>query len=219
MASRSDTIYLRNFNLTATVGPDRWHRAGKSQPVILSVRLAYNIRDAAATDDVVKTIDYGSLCKHLTQYVQATERESKGWKTLYEFAGGVGKEAVGKAMEMGPSFYKGLEAEAQVTAQVEVVLPKGALRVEGGVGLGLEMRGGQVAKESVEMMVRDLRVPCIIGVNKHERLEKQTVVVGLKMSGPLPDSVLAGSGQEVVRTVAEVGMVAHAPVSPRLSRL
>lgn len=76
-----------------------------------------------------------------------------------------------------------------VGLRVEARALKALLRVEGGLGRVVCARRGK-GKEgdgkgrvwcitSQAWMIRGLKIPCIIGVNPHERLEKQIVVVEL----------------------------------------
>lgn len=71
--------------------------------------------------------------------------------------------------------------------RIEAKAPKALLRVEGGLGRVVCLRRGKGKEgdgkgrewciQSQAWMIRGLKIPCIIGVNPHERLEKQTVVV------------------------------------------
>ena len=186
----SDTIYLRNLHLSAAVGPDRWHRSGKRQPAILSLRLKYSVLDAAAKDDVAKTLNYGTLCGKVIEFVDANSGKWALRECAYELGRMVGTWAYD---------VPGEEPKGEV--QVEILLPKGALRVEGGLGIELSMKGYEVTAQV--FIVKELRVPCIIGVNAHERVEKQIVVINLRMSG-VRRSDLQLNGQPMVKAVAEV---------------
>lgn len=190
----SDTIYLRNLHLNAAIGPDRWHRSGKEQPVVLSLRLNHNVVDAAAKDDVYKTLNYGILCKEVTQFVCGHQ----GKWALNECAHEVGKMAVAWAK-------KETKGELKDT-KIGILLPKGALRVEGGLGVELSMQGYQVTNQT--LVVKELRVPCIIGVNYHETVEKQMVVIDLRMTGVRREDLVL-NGQSITKAVAEVSQQSH----------
>lgn len=185
----SDTVYLRNLRLNAALGPDRWHRFGKEQPVILSLRLTHDLVAAAAKDDVAKTLNYGTLCREVTHYVG----ENTGKWALHECAQEVGKMAVAWAK-------KGTKGELR-EVEVNILLPKGALRVEGGLEIVVPVIGDRMGTQV--LVVNEMRVPCIIGVNAHERVEKQMVVINLKMTG-VREEELASNGQPIVKAVAEV---------------
>ncbi|KAI9873209.1 MAG: trifunctional dihydropteroate synthetase [Pleopsidium flavum] len=186
----SDIIYLRNLHLNAIIGPDRWHRSGKAQPIVLSLRLEHELLPAAAKDDVAKTLNYGTLCQEVTQFF----KDNTGRWVLHEFA----FEVCRLVMYWMVKVTDANEQERKV--RVEILLPKGALRVEDGVGVELSMTGSNV--DSQVLMVKELKVPCIIGVNPHERVEKQTVVIDLKMKR-VREEDLKLNGQPVVKSVAE----------------
>ena len=76
------------------------------------------------------------------------------------------------------------------TLKITAMAPKALLRVEGGFGRDIvlcrSMRGLRTSPWDVishEWFIQDLNIACVIGVNEHERLEKQMVNVGLKMKG------------------------------------
>lgn len=190
----SDVIYLRNLHLNAAIGPDRWHRSGKEQPVILSLRITHNVVEAAAKDDVDKTLNYGMLCKEVTQFVSGYQ----GNWALNTCAHEVGMMARAWAE-------KDMEGEVK-DIKVDLFLPKGALRVEGGVGIEWSMKGYQAMDET--LVVKELRVPCIIGVNAHERVEKQMVVIDLRMTDVRREDFEL-NGQSMVMAVVEVSQQSY----------
>jgi dihydroneopterin aldolase len=159
-----DTIYLRQLSLTTTIAPgDVWSRTGKPTPVQLSVQLRLPSRALAApasSDDVEETISYGILAKRLTGAIAA---QKDGFGTLKHFAEFVRDEAMGLA--------RGKNAEVDV----EALLGEGLLLA---TGLGILL--GTNAKEGI-MFVDELRVACVVGVNPHERLQKQWVVINLTL--------------------------------------
>lgn len=66
-----DHIALRDINLPLPVGPDPWHRSGKAQPCIASVKLSYSSAiAAAAADDVSLSIDYGKLYRRIESEIR-----------------------------------------------------------------------------------------------------------------------------------------------------
>lgn len=161
-----DVVFLGVLALKATVGPETWHRLNRSQPVILDIRMRTNIALAGDTDDVLKTIHYGNLCKAVTKCVES----SGPFSDLKHFAGAVCEAALGPG---------GGDNEVELT----VTLPKALLLAEG-VGLStVQIRGGgdkaAVLIQSQSLFVRDMKLACIIGVNPHERLEKQHIVINL----------------------------------------
>jgi FolB domain-containing protein len=163
----SDVVFLRNIRLTATVGKDCWHRS-QPQPVKISIRHYTDIELAAETDDVLNTIDYGNVFKAVAKKSTDSTHE-----TLEAFA----RAAGGVALEIGRC----------KRVLVYAHLPKALIRAEGGdggVGLEIEIEKGPdsaPAVTSTVLHIKGLRLCCIIGVNPHERKEKQVVVLNLKL--------------------------------------
>lgn len=100
--------------------------------------------------------------------------------------------------------------------EVLLHLPKALLRADEGlryrgvIALGKEVAGGEprglVVLEE-EFRIEGIRCYAILGVNPHERLEKQAVVVGLTFQGPGQlawGSTVVDTYQAVTRAVAEV---------------
>ncbi len=90
---------------------------------------------------------------------------------------------------------------SEKSIRVQVVLPKGALRVEGGVGVETLFVRDEVVQQT--LMVKELTVPCVIGVNAHERLEKQIVVINLIMNGAQREHQRENC-HPIIRAVVEV---------------
>lgn len=167
----SDQIYIQNLRLSAIVGPDAWHRRNKPQPLILSARLHINTSAAGSSDDIRETVSYGEICKVVTSLI---ERE-KAVHCIEQ----LGRKITALAEEQkwgGEKF------------EVEATLPKGLLRAGGGIGFrccvvrNLDGQGTNSQWEDGKedsWLIKDLTLACVIGVNPHERVEKQAVVVNL----------------------------------------
>ncbi|KAJ5588597.1 hypothetical protein N7537_011275 [Penicillium hordei] len=99
--------------------------------------------------------------------------------------------------------------------EVLLHLPKALLRADEGlryrgvIALGKEVAGGEARGLVVleeEFRIEGIRCYAILGVNPHERLEKQAVVVGLTFQGPGQlawGSTVVDTYQAVTRAVAE----------------
>lgn len=157
----SDTVFLYNISLNAVIGKDCWHR-DKAQPVLISFRLFTNISLAGETDDVVNTINYGTVYKEIAKALT---------NATYPTLDGFTHAACRIALDAGGG--------QRVIGTVR--LPKALLQAEapeGGVSCEIEMQKGEeiIAKT---LSVKNLRLPTLIGVNRHERLDKQLVEVNL----------------------------------------
>ena len=79
------------------------------------------------------------------------------------------------------------------TLKIVALAPKALLRVEGGFGREIVLRRTEIKKNefnqlvwhvgSHEWFIEGMKVACIIGVNEHERVEKQMVSIRLKIMG------------------------------------
>ena len=165
-----DTISLRNLTTTLIVGPDAWCRPSKPQPLVLSFFLTLDIQNAAASDDIDGTFSYGVMCKDVIGRMENTSFASVSHLVI----------DLARMAEKWPGD----------TLRIEALLPKALLRSEGGLVLNLEVtrwgsngaRGqGEWELRTKTWEARKLMVACIIGVNPHERDQKQTVMIDLKV--------------------------------------
>ena len=168
-----DTISLRGLSTTATIGPDAWNRPGKPQPLVLSLYLTIDTTSAGTSDNVAHTFSYGQMCKD----VDAKTR-GKEFMSIDHLSSEIASLADNWPGE---------------TLKVVALAPKALLRVEGGFGREIELRRREIKKNefkqlvwhvgSHEWFIEGLKAACIIGVNEHERVEKQMVSIGLKIMG------------------------------------
>jgi len=183
-----DTITLRNLHTTCCIGPDAWSRPGKQQPLLLTLALHLDTSAAGASDDIDSTFSYGIMCKDVLAAIEGGDFESM--RALVEGIVRVARGWPGVGLRVG------------------VVAMKALLRVEGGLGVEVSFGregDGEWRGREWEWGVRGLRCACVVGVNEHERGERQGVVVGLGV-GVQGEEGLEGEGvwRELVRGVCEV---------------
>ena len=187
-----DHVCLRNLRLSAIIGNDAWNRR-KAQPVVVSVKLSIDTREAASTDDIEKTVSYGQMCKDI---MQAVEENTEGFPSILEFNSHLYELATEK--HWGGS-----------ALQTSTLLLKGSLCAEGGICLTscttYHPTDPWLATRSHKFDINGLKIPCIIGVNAHERLEKQLVVVDITLYNYYQQS----SVQNLTKTIATVSLVYH----------
>lgn len=63
-----DTIYLNDLRIETVIGVNDWERRIK-QTVVLDVELGTDIRAAAASDDIARTLDYKAVAKRIIAFV------------------------------------------------------------------------------------------------------------------------------------------------------
>jgi FolB domain-containing protein len=184
-----DSVFIRGLSLSAVVGKDVWHRDGKTQPVLIDLEMPTNIEVAAEKDSVSNTIHYGILCKAITKAIKARHFDS-----LPDLADAISQAAMS-------------EGRGELGLDLTILLPKAHLHAE---GVGIRRRQTYESDEGVKVLrsesdilvVKNLRISCIIGVNPHERLEKQMVVFNIRLYSER--NPLFGTHVEVFRQIQDV---------------
>jgi FolB domain-containing protein len=190
-----DAVFLRNLRFNLTVGTDAWHRREKSQPVSISLEIGSGvaIQNAAAGDDISKALDYGKLYKLIHRKLTTGNSQFRDIHALHD--------AVRSCIA------------PNVCVKVEISLPKALLRAEGGVTYTVvEVYKNNVLLPTATLGIHGVRCACIIGVNPHERLEKQIVIVDLIFSaasegisaGTVAQKLPVDSYQAITTSVVEV---------------
>ena len=67
-----DIIFLGGLEIETIIGIYDWERITK-QKVILDIEMAYDISQAAETDDIAYTLDYKTVSKRITSFVETSE--------------------------------------------------------------------------------------------------------------------------------------------------
>lgn len=67
-----DIIFLGGLEAETVIGIYDWERTLK-QKVILDIEMAFDIQQAAATDDIVHTLDYKAVSDRIVAFVEASE--------------------------------------------------------------------------------------------------------------------------------------------------
>ncbi|KAL8914899.1 MAG: hypothetical protein Q9171_000526 [Xanthocarpia ochracea] len=194
-----DTIYLRNLNIAAVIGPDAWGRKDRVQPIILNIRLKIDTSSSSTSDDINDTFSYGQMSKEIT-----SQLDGKTFSNLQHLI---------TVLTTFAAFWPGEDTKLQALA------PKALLRVEGGLEVTHSIRKKDRYEENGVPQVRHvdtrsysikgLKLACIIGVNKHERLVKQSVNVDLRLPAIDPRTFEAKEGpsenwRTLVNRVCEV---------------
>ena len=174
-----DTIFLRNLSISACVGGDAWHRIGRAQPVIIDLSMSTSLRAAGRSDDISDSVSYSDIAKKIrsiaTSLCGLEDANGSYWSSSQALA-----TAIGRGISQ---LFKKSRSESAVQAQLVITLPKALLLAEGGMGAmwtaELQEPGRDIFSDYARVYFKAIKIPCIIGVNPHERLEKQYVVVDL----------------------------------------
>lgn len=182
MMAHTDRITLRNISLSAPLSHhDPFSRqTPKPQPMLITYTAFTNIVSAAATDDVSKTLDYGKIYKAI--HAELTEPCAGRVYTDAKSVAGFVRAAAQSAIHSG-----GMDAPAKV--EVEVRMPK-AFATGGemtywrsfvpSVHDTEEQKLEGRAEVEERIMINNLQCSTIIGVNPHEKIQRQTVVMDLE---------------------------------------
>lgn len=163
--SFADQVLLAGINFEAEVGLDLWHRPNKTQPVEVELHLTPigGLEAASQEDNVAYTIDYGKLYKALKTAVYNGKFES----VIH--------------------LYQAIRSSLPETVAwtIKVTLPKAILEADSGLQAVWNGRieAGDLPIVDHVLTVRDIQCRCTIGVNTHEKLEKQRLIINISVSG------------------------------------
>lgn len=204
----TDIVSVSALHLTATVGPDHWHRT-RPQPVHLTVHLHLTpsyLNTPGQSDNVTDSLHYGHLVKAVETRVGkrselASTHEEKEEDRGYASARALVEDVTDAAFEfvrdaMGRAGQTRGAMEAMIHAvRVVLELPKQILLARGfeidlvtrasdwlsrsARGSGSGLGSGSGSTAGAVVRVRDLVLPVLIGVNPPERLAKQHVITHL----------------------------------------
>ncbi|KAJ9612765.1 hypothetical protein H2204_014934 [Knufia peltigerae] len=153
-----DKIILKNLKFDLAVGFDAWRRYGKPQPVSVNLEIhpRSNLEAAAAQDDVSLSLDYGKLYKSIA----ATLANSGPHQTIHVL--------IDQLAQLMPEY---------AFLDIDILFPKALLQVNGGLLYRLQVDNSTlgVMTPSLTLDVKGIACSCIIGVNPHERLYKQSL--------------------------------------------
>ena len=67
-----DIIFLGGLEIKTIIGIYDWERETK-QTVVLDIEMAYDISQAASTDNIAHTLDYKTVSKRIISFIEASE--------------------------------------------------------------------------------------------------------------------------------------------------
>lgn len=67
-----DIVYIRDFRIETVIGMFQWERRIK-QTLSLDLEMAWDIRPAAASDDIAQALDYKAVSSRLKAHVETVE--------------------------------------------------------------------------------------------------------------------------------------------------
>ena len=203
-----DTIFLQGLHIEVTLGTDAWNRPHKPQPIILSVSFLMDTTSTGISDDISHTFSYGHVCSEVTGKL-----DRRNFPSLDH----LNTELASLAEDWPVEILK-----------IATLAPKALLRVDtrsngtrGGLECKVVLRRPQSRMRGVRhpawciyshvWTIAAIKPACIIGVNPHERLEKQIVCIELRIYGEQENKAYAeqmkegqGMWRRMVRRTCEV---------------
>jgi len=165
----TDRITVRNLQASVDAGVDVWNRPKKQRALItVTLSLAKSFSSAAQADALDNsTVHYGKLSKALQAHIGTMTEHDSSW-TL---AAKLGRVA------------QGLAADTPLASiEVDIFYPKGSMFGDGAgcsIGYMLSTNSSGQFVGYQQLYLRNVRIPCLIGVNANERQQKQPVVVNI----------------------------------------
>jgi dihydroneopterin aldolase len=163
-SGRFDKIMVQNLEVTVNAGKDAWGRPKVQRAQItVTVTLNEQFGSAAATDTVDgSTIHYGTLSKMLQADLQSRMPE---WASTLTLAGDIAN-SVKKVADSTPIY----------ALETSICYPKGSMYGDGaGFIASRIMQNSRL--HSYVLFLRNVRIPCLVGVNSNERQQKQPIVL------------------------------------------
>jgi dihydroneopterin aldolase len=163
-----DSIILRNLSAQARIGLDCWGR-DRPQPVLITIIMTTDVAQATFSDEADDlTIDYSALGKGILNYINS---RNEPFESLYHLVLELAEDVI-------PSHGNGLKfGELEINA----IAPKQLLCTDGlEVQLFRSGNGNEAPTKDV-INIKDLQANIILGVNQHERLFKQRVLINISI--------------------------------------
>jgi dihydroneopterin aldolase len=200
----SDVVFVDSLHVSANIGPDCWDR-NRAQPIDLGVYLLLKesfLDRAGASDNILDSIDYSTLTKKISNFIKAKSESETPFSGSDELIKAVSERAFD------------LAGEAAAGVRVTMGAPKLILLAAGfsvDIITVLNDQSKSVVIASKRVLIKDLVLPVIIGVNPAERKSKQRVKVNLifheKTSSSSSASSTVVNYQQVVAQLCRASLV------------
>lgn len=224
-------ISVRNLQATIKIGRDAWGREGKVQPVLISatVSLRKPFEYASVHDTVSSsTVHYGILSKAILEAVQEFH-DNRGVSTkegrpstvkalMDHIAGHLASYSLDGAPNDNPLALKNhtqlLDRGLVNSLDINITLPKALLSSTTGVSrcgtivFDVKFLDSKFDTKRIEdsyamsLVLHDLRISTLIGVNSNERLAKQLVIANIEIDKWITERDLYNELEELVFKVS-----------------
>jgi FolB domain-containing protein len=189
-ASKMDKVILKNMPFDLAIGLDQWRRFHKPQPVLITIEAqpVTTLEPAAAKDDVNLSLDYGKMYKRIASVLGDADPDT--FPTV--------RAVISRLVDLIPDCG---------VIDIEILLPKALPQSLGGVLYRYQVDKSEIEADtsSLALTIKQIGCNCIVGVNPHERLYKQTVFVDISV--PVVDPAVGVTAPEDHYTAALHDMV------------
>ncbi|KDQ50615.1 hypothetical protein JAAARDRAFT_41925 [Jaapia argillacea MUCL 33604] len=168
LSNTTDKVFVDSLQLSTTIGLDWWQRP-RPQPISISVFLHLTpgfLDIAGKMDDVAESIHYGHLSTAIKQLIAGNP------DTQFDSPVALAKVAMEEAFKQGGH---GVEEVRIVMEAPKLILLADGLFVD------MTARRDDRGHPEVKVLIKDLLLAVIIGVNPPEREAKQRVVVNIEV--------------------------------------
>lgn len=195
----SDWIFVHDLAIRTTLGSSLWDRPGassRSQPVNISIAVPHSVRLAGSSDHLAHSVNYGSLAKTIER------RTNSGNFSCME--------------EMAQALADAVFADFPVIEEIRVTVTKPRALLNGRSATiqivrsrtGTQLPTSDGVTGTDQILINDLELSTIIGVNPWERVSKQMVRINLVLDvEPWSSTYKAFDYEGVASRVSAVSVV------------
>ncbi|PPQ68242.1 hypothetical protein CVT25_005311 [Psilocybe cyanescens] len=174
LPTTTDVVFVDTLRVSANIGRDWWGKA-RAQPVEITVYLHLKesyLKTSGESDNVLDSVHYGHLTKTISNLIKARSSEPQG-------EGDTGFADADDLIQAVSERAFDLAGEAASEVRVVLGVPKMILLASSFSIDSTIVNGKPDFVSSKKVFVNDIVLPVIIGVNPHEREEKQRVVINI----------------------------------------
>ncbi|PWN18059.1 Dihydropteroate synthase [Microstroma glucosiphilum] len=215
-----DSLHISQLSVRIPLGVDSWERLTPHQPVTLDIQVHTDVSKAGRSDHLPYSIHYGILVKEVEKHCEEAGREGgRRYRSLEGLADGIAKVClfVCKAPKVTLKVQKPRSLLHARSAGVEIFRVAEDFEHSDGTPAKhgedvADLHTLSLAPDSVsaiedKVVVKDLLITTILGVNPWERVDKQVVKVnltvfsGLERSHKVPSTVDTVTSPQNYRTI------------------
>lgn len=169
-----DSITIKDLLVKGQLGPDHWTR-GRTQVLILNIT---GFIDFATTDEISKTVSYSLIATHVQSFIES----QTSLKTLEAIGARLALDCLGFGLEKVQIRIEKANALLHAdTAGLQITRTKADIPFLEAYCGGVYTISPPTPTTEDAIFIKNLGLSCIIGVNAFEKVEKQRVVICIKL--------------------------------------